>query len=527
MQTNRQYTDAELLRRWGRLLESGPRITNQNTKVVLAKLFENTYRDFRRHGVQLIREAAGEDVNRVAPGPRRSILNDPKVGGRGQGMAGYLTGQDSGVNGQFTAGQGNDYYMPNMIMPMLRRIFPDLIANELVGVQAMNGPTGLVFALRAQYNDKGFPNAGIVGEGGLSSDREIGYDSPDVRYTGTSATSADGFGTFGDLPDQGADGATLSSYLGTDERASAWDGVGADVNKESEFASFRDGTYPTASLGLIRASVVAKTRKLGGQWSPELAEDMDALYGINVESEMTNLITYEVGAEIDRQVVNEMVKAAFTGKNTSAWTPEYADGIDQMGRIATLLTQITIQANYIALKTRRGNGNFVIASPKVCAVLEQLSMQKYVSFQNTKQIPSVPYSGVGALQKQGLINDGNQLLVRDANSLGDYVLIGYKGQHPGDSGIIYCPYIPLIVQRALVPDTMTPVIGARTRYGIMNNPWDASRYYHFISINGLDKQFDHWNGKVNFIAPVRIDKTAKGLGTADGQPGADIVPLPR
>jgi len=525
MQTNRQYTDAELLRRWGRLLESGPRITNQNTKVVLAKLFENTYRDFRRHGVQLIREAAGEDVNRVAPGPRRSILNDPKVGkDRGQGMAGFLTGQDSGVNGQFTAGQGNDYYMPNMIMPMLRRIFPDLIANELVGVQAMNGPTGLVFALRAQYNDKGFPNAGIVGEGGLSSDREIGYDSPDVRYTGTSATSADGFGRFADL--ENSNGADISSYLGIGDRKQAWDGVGQDVNPASEFASFRDGTYPTASLGLIRASVVAKTRKLGGQWSPELAEDMDALYGINVESEMTNLITYEVGAEIDRQVVNEMVKAAFTGKNTSAWTPALADGIDQMGRIATLLTQITIQANYIALKTRRGNGNFVIASPKVCAILEQLSMQKYVSFQNTKQIPSVPYSGVGALQKQGLINDGNQLLVRDANSLGDYVLIGYKGQHPGDSGIIYCPYIPLIVQRALVPDTMTPVIGARTRYGIMNNPWDASRYYHFISINGLESSFPQWgDGKsVNFIAPV-MDKdnpaTAKGLG------GKDVIPLPR
>ena len=505
MQTRREYSDAELLRRWGRLLEAGPRIQNQNTKVVLAKLFENTYRDFRKHGIKLITEAGntGPDAGRVAPGSRNNILGAPKMGGKGQGIAGYMNGEDSGINGQFTAPY-NDYYMPNMIMPMLRRIFPDLIANELVGVQAMNGPTGLVMALRAQYNNHDARNAGIVGDGTLTSDREIGFDSPDVRYTGTSATSADGFGSFADIKAEGAkNGADISSYLGAGDRINAWDGVGQEVNQDSEFASFRDGTYPTCSLGLIRASVVAKTRKLGGQWSPELAEDLDALYGINVESEMTNLITYEVGAEIDRQMVNEMVKAAFVGGNTSAWDATKADGLDQMGRIATLLTQITIQANYIALKTRRGTGNFVIASPKVCAILEQLSMQKYVSFNNGKQVPSVPYSGVGALQKQGLINDGNQLLVRDANAtMGDYVLIGYKGQHPGDSGIIYCPYIPLIVQRALVTDTMTPVIGARTRYGVMNNPWDASRYYHFMSIKGMHEEVT-WNSIARqFIAPL-------------------------
>jgi len=492
------------MRRWGRLLEAGPRIQNQNTKVVLAKLFENTYRDFRRHGVNLIREAAGEDVARVAPGPRANVLGKVATNDDGS-IAHYLGTKGDGM--QSRVANGSDYYMPNMIMPMLRRIFPDLIANELVGVQAMNGPTGLVFALRAQYNDYNRRNAGIVGDGTLSTDREIGFDSPDVRYTGISAST----NKFSDISTEGQK-ADISSYLGTDAfgekgRGFAWDGVGRDVEEASEFASFRDGTYPTASLGLIRASVVAKTRKLGGQWSPELAEDMDAMYGINIENEMTNLITYEVGAEIDRQVINEMVKAAFTGKSTSTWRPDEADGLDQMGRIATLLTQITIQANYIALKTRRGNGNFVVASPTVCAILEQLSMQKYVSFQNAKQVPSVPYSGVGALQKQGLINDGNQLLVRDANSLGDYVLIGYKGQHPGDSGIIYCPYIPLIVQRALVPDTMTPVIGARTRYGIMNNPWDASRYYHFMSINGLDSAtYSLTTDSRRFIAPLNINK---------------------
>lgn len=506
----RKYTDAELLQRWSRLLESGPRIKDNNTKVVLAKLFENTYKDMRKNGVRLIKEAgpavAGLDAERVAPGPRNAVLGDPGADRNGRNIGGFMRGKDSAAPRDVYTAQGSnqEYYMPNVVMPMLRRIFPDLIANELVGVQAMQGPVGLAMALRFTYHN-GKRNAGILGDGTLSSDREIGFDSPDTRYTGISGSIS------GDLSGKtssgdGLSGVNISSYTGVgNDRDEAWGGIGADVNEASEFASFRDGTYPTAQLGLIRSTVTAKTRKLGGQWSPELAEDMDAVHGINVENEIVNLITYEVGAEIDRQIVTEMVKAAFTGESVSAWNPAEADGLDQMGRLATLLTQITVQANYIALKTRRGSGNFVIASPKVTALLEQLSMNKYVSFASAKQVPSVPYSGVGALQKQGLINDGNQLLIRDAFAGGDYVLIGYKGQHPGDAGIIYCPYIPLMVQRALNPDTMNPVVGCRTRYGIMNTPWDASKYYHFMSINGLDSVTYRWGDGRRFLAPVNAE----------------------
>ena len=240
----------------------------------------------------------------------------------------------------------------------------------------------------------------------------------------------------------------------------------------------------------MKATVEAKTRKIGGRWSPELAEDMQAVHGIDVENEMVNILSYEIGAEIDRQILVEMVKAAITGGSKSTWMPSQADGNDQMGRLATLLTLITIEANNIALKTRRGAGNFVVASPRVCALLEQLGMNKYVATSSSKKIPSVPYSGVGALQKQGLINDGNQLLVRDAQSLADYVLIGYKGSHPGDSGIIYCPYIPVQMQKTIDPDTLTPVVGCRTRYGLMNSVWDARRYYHFISVKGLFQPYN-------------------------------------
>lgn len=120
----------------------------------------------------------------------------------------------------------------------------------------------------------------------------------------------------------------------------------------------------------MKSAVEAKTRKLAAHWSPELAEDMQAMHGIDVEKEMVNTLTYEVGAEIDRQIVSEMVKAALIGGNKTQWSPATADGLDQMGRLQTLLTQITIEANNIAVRTRRGNANFVVTTPRVCALLQ-------------------------------------------------------------------------------------------------------------------------------------------------------------
>lgn len=197
-----------------------------------------------------------------------------------------------------------------------------------------------------------------------------------------------------------------------------------------------------------------------------------------------------------------MVKAAIIGGSTSNWTPISADGLDQMGRLATLLTQITVEANQIAIRTKRGNANFVITTPRVCALLQQLSMNKFTSFKNAATVPTVPDSGVGALAKVGLINDDQQLLIRDSyvqSNTADYVLMGYKGKQAGDSGIIYCPYIPLQLSKVMQPGTFTPSIGCRTRYGLMANPWDARNFYHFMKISDVATGYT-WNGERQFIA---------------------------
>ena len=251
----------------------------------------------------------------------------------------------------------------------------------------------------------------------------------------------------------------------------------------------------------MKACVEAKTRKLAAHWSPELAEDMQAMHGIDVEREMVNTLTYEVGAEIDRQIITEMVKAAIVGGSTSTWTPLSADGLDQMGRLATLLTQITVEAQQIAIRTRRGHANFVVTTPRICGLLQQMSMNKYTSFKTTSEIPTTPDTGVGALSKIGYINDDSQLLVRDsyaAQGSADYVLLGYKGKQAGDSGIIYMPYIPLQLSKVMQPGTFTPSIGARTRYGLLSNPWDAKNFYCFMRITDVSTPYK-WSSERQFI----------------------------
>ena len=138
-----------------------------------------------------------------------------------------------------------------------------------------------------------------------------------------------------------------------------------------------------------------------------------------------------------------------------------------------------------------------------------MSINKYTSFKNTDAIPTVPDTGVGALAKVGLINDDSMLLVRDSyasNGAADYALLGYKGKQAGDSGIIYCPYIPLQLSKVLQPGSFTPSVGARTRYGIMSNPWDAKNFYHFMKITGTYGEYK-WDSSRHFIAepsPIQL-----------------------
>lgn len=539
---------ARIVKKWAPMLNEGKKITDAHQRYVLAQVLENTHRDFARQG--LINEAY--DVQQTGDGARPATHGSILGTGAGRGDNGYLNGTKGYQNGINGTGTYGDFMIPNVVMPLLRRVFPDLMANELVGVQPMNGPIGYALALRAKYNYNG-----IVGDGRLNVSREIGgVEPPDTRYTGwDNGAEGELTGNYGpyDFPDdlsgQGKglyanphgpseehpnpSDKPLPEFPEAGDHVGAWtvrekevanrgttsadtkdayfkaylgdrkdyQGYGADVVPNTEYASLLDGTYPTVGFDLIKAGVEAKTRKLGAQWSPELAEDMQAIHGIDVEAEMVNILSYEIGAEIDRQILTSMVKAAITGGSVSTWNPAKADGLDQMGRLATLLTKITVEAQAISFRTRRGNANFVVTSPRVTGLLQQMTVNKYANISMGGSIPSVPQaSGNGSLQKQGLINDGSQLLVRDAYAQGDYILMGYKGPTAQDSGLIYCPYIPLTLLRTQRHDTGTPAILARTRYGLMENPWDARLYYHFIKIEGLHDPYTWNDGERHFLA---------------------------
>ena len=479
----------KLLKRWEKILESGTPIQSESTKVALAQILENTYSYYQMKG--MLNEAG---------------VAQPDIVGKKQN--GVLRGQDgyAGATGGHVypgdTGYG-DYYLPNVVMPMLRRIMPDLLANELVAVQPLNGPVGFALAYRPLYNENGSMTPGV------KSDREIGYNPVDTTWTGLTADA-----DTKKLVNKNAE--YLSAYT-TDL---SWYGRGAEIGSKSEYLTL-DENYPTVTFGLLKSTVEARTRKLAAHWSPELAEDMQTMHGIDVEREMVNTLTYEVGAEIDRQIVTDMAKAAIIGGSTSKWSPLSADGLDQMGRLATLLTQITIEAQQIAIRTKRGNANFLITTPRVCALLQQMGMNKFTSFKNGASMPSVPDTGVGALAKIGLINDDSMLLIRDAHVQAkdsDYVLMGYKGKQAGDSGIIYCPYIPLQLARVMQPGSFTPSVGARTRYGIMNNPWDAKNYYTYMKIEGCTSEY-HWNGSRHFIGET------SPLMTKAPNAGAPVMPM--
>lgn len=482
----------KLLKRWEKILESGTPIADQNVKTNVALMLENTMQYFKLHG--MLNEAGVAQADIVGTKqPDATVLT---------GKTGY---------GAFADNSYGDFYLPNVVFPMLRRIMPDLLANDLVAVQPLHGPVGFALAFRPTYNDK----RGIAADGtkAITADNEIGYNPVDTMHTGIEGglTAVNGDVISGDL--------TANSFLSAYSNDARWFGQGAKIGEFDEFMDLAD--YPKVSFNLMKSTVEARTRKLAAHWSPELAEDMQIMHGIDVEREMVNTLTYEVGAEIDRQIVTDMVKAAIVGGSTSTWTPVSADGLDQMGRAATLMMQIAMEAQQIAIRTKRGNANFLITTPRICAMLQMMGMNKFTSFKNGANMPSVPDTGVGALSKIGLINDDSMLLIRDAHvqaADSDYVLMGYKGKQAGDSGIIYCPYVPLQLSKVMQPGSFTPSIGARTRYGLMNNPWDAKNYYAFMKITDMTTPY-HWSDSRNFIGKLSAIKTN---GVNAGNP---VMPL--
>jgi hypothetical protein len=346
----------KILAKWAPVLNAGRPIRNETAKIATAMVLENTQREFEKPGSMLTESTIG-----MGAGPGTASAPYAADGGtRPAGGNALGTATDYGVN---------DSRIPTIVIPTLRRIFPELIAHDLVGVQPMHGPVGFAFALRFQYGAKG-KGSGAAGQG-----VELGYNNMYSDFTGASglaqlnlsANFAAGTAVQANAIDPSSE--AWQAFAGT--TAGRFNGMGAAMGDAEWWNIGND--MPMAQFKLEKGVVEAKTRKLAAHWSLELAEDMMNMHGLDVDAEMVNTMSYEVQAEIDRQIIAEMVKTSIAAGYNSVWSPVSADGRNQLERMGTLYTQLLVKSQQIAINTRRGPGNFCVASPTVVAMFERLS----------------------------------------------------------------------------------------------------------------------------------------------------------
>jgi hypothetical protein len=478
----RDYRE-RVLARWQPVLDADGGITNEEIRISTALVLENTQRE-------------GGIVNESYTGAINSL------GGMGAGPSGNSNG--GGTFGTDTNYGAGDSRIPSIVVPTLRRFYPELIAHEIVGVQPMNGPVGFAFAIRAKYGVNGGGVGGKDAPNGANS--EIGYNYIDSTFTGTSGLATQQLsgnymqGGTAMLPGVGATttaNAYWEAFAGADGSAASLraNGLGANLTDAEWWKIGED--MPMANFAIEKGIVEAKSRKIAANWSLELQEDLMNMHGISMDNEMVRIMGYEIKAEIDRQILGEIVKSTIVGGSDycSHWTPVSADGRNQEERIGTLYTQILLKAQEIAIKTRRGPGNKLVVSPTVAALLERL--RDFTGFFAVDQKGSNVNTNVGGqIAKIGTLRQGAIDVYRDTFAGGQYALLTYKGANNMDSGVVYCPYVPFQMMRAIGTQDFSPRIGMRTRYGILSNLYGSALYSSFIKIDGITSTVAADGGRV-------------------------------
>jgi hypothetical protein len=383
-----------------------------------------------------------------------------------------------------------------VLISLIRRAMPNLIAYDICGVQPMNGPTGLIFAMRSRTSgqngsetffdevDSSFSgqNSGRNLEGGFS-DGAVGFGTTSQDGTNPSALNPVGAATTNPSP--------YNVGGGMETGASEALGDGASGNFFNEMA-----------FSIEKVTVTAKSRALKAEYSLELAQDLKAIHGLNAEAELANLLSTEILAEINREVIRTIYKVAEQGAVVNTATPGVFDlDVDSNGRWSVekfkgLLFQIERDANAIAQRTRRGKGNTIICSADVASALTMAGVLDYTPALNANlNVDDTGNTFAGVLQGKYKVYIDPYSANVDANQ---YYVVGYKGSSAYDAGIFYCPYVPLQMVRAVGQDNFQPKIGFKTRYGIVANPFaegtdqglgrlrfNANRYYRRVKVTNL------------------------------------------
>ena len=394
-----------------------------------------------------------------------------------------------------TAGTSN---WDPILISLVRRAMPNLIAYDIAGVQPMTGPTGLIFAMRSRYTS--------------ATGNEALFDEADTEFSSRNAAGTSTAGQTPDAAQAGANPAILNdSPVGAYNKFEGMNTAAAEALGDSSNNAFAEMAF-----SIEKTTVTARSRALKAEYTMELAQDLKAIHGLDAETELANILSAEILAEINREVVRSVYINAEKGASANTGTVNTTtEGIfdldtDSNGRWSVerfkgLMFQVEREANVIAQRTRRGKGNMIICSSDVASALQMAGVLDYTpALNNNLNIDDTGNTFAGVLngKYKVYIDPYAANMASNASPTKQYYVVGYKGTSPYDAGLFYCPYVPLQMVRAVGQDNFQPKIGFKTRYGMVANPFagasasgnitadgvgaiNANRYYRRVQVTNI------------------------------------------
>ena len=375
-------------------------------------------------------------------------------------------------------GSGVDNWDP-VLISLVRRATPNLLAFDLVGVQPMTGPTGLIFAMKSRYSTQG--------------GTEALFNEADTAFSGAASGDLGAADAGNNDPFAGDDPASGGSAGNDSDTVNEYQPGSGNTTAVAEAQGNTGSAIPQMAFSIDKTTVTAKSRALKAEYTTELAQDLKAVHGLSAETELANILSTEILAEMNREIIRLVnVNSVTSTRGATAGVYDMATAADNgagrwlVERIKALVMAIEQEANQIAVSTRRGKGNFLIVSHGVAAAL------------NTAGVMD---TGLGLSGPQGFDSDatgslfagtlnGRMKVYIDPYASVDYFTVGYKGANPYDAGMFFCPYVPLSMMKTIGENDFQPRIGFKTRYGVADNPFvtagnGANVYYRKRKVTGL------------------------------------------
>ena len=467
------FQSEQLQEKWAPLLnyEGLDAIKDNHRRAVTAVLLENQERFLKEE------QAFSSGLNLMEASPTMNSGSSPA------GFSGSAT--ETGPVAGFDP----------VLISLIRRAMPNLVAYDLAGVQPMSGPTGLIFAMRSRYGTNRTAGAEAFYN---EADTAFSGQNNSFDLTGGHSDGAAGMGTTGQSGTNPSVLNPVGSATSTDYNV----GQGMQTSDAEALGGAAGDHFNEMNFSIEKVTVTAKSRALKAEYSLELAQDLRAIHGLNAEAELANILSTEILAEINREVIRTIYKTAEQGATANVANGGTFDlDVDSNGRWSVekfkgLLFQIERDANAIAQRTRRGKGNIIMCSADVASALTMAGVLDYTPALNANlNVDDTGNTFAGVLQGKYRVYIDPYAANVDSNQ---YYVVGYKGSSAYDAGLFYCPYVPLQMVRAVGQDTFQPKIGFKTRYGIVANPFaegtnaglgaltvNANRYYRRVKVANL------------------------------------------